>query len=1047
MGTDDRRNDNSNKQKETDLQRTCRKAAERVLGDFESSCGLRNKSRESAIAVFDPDEIIVKKWDDEGLLYKGNFTCVARVDGVELMDDSGFEDDMEDLRDRVADRVEDGHFAIKYVNPEAVKGDKKQASHAGAAIMIEAKILMNLAPHPHICNLYGLNASGTDVIFGGSVPQESLFLLIDSISETLPQRMKSWREKKSYHEGERFDELKRRQAQVTQRLEVALDVCSPMVHLAGRNVVYCFHPEKVGFDSRYKRVKLFHFGEARESGKGPLTTFLSEDMMMKAYLAPEIIRGDTVTVQADVYSFGLLLWQIMTLRHPFDGMRPESHLEQVVNGKSRPPLNKTWPSNLRNLMENCWKNEDRITMKQVYDDLEECLLFPEFDGIDRTEDHDMRKEPAKRSRRIRYVKKEDTIPEEGGGKDARSVRSRESARSRESKRSHKSDGSGDKSHKSDGSGQKSRSSRPLTKEKSRAHRDTKSRSSSRDSEEASTSRPRSSSRDQVDSGRENHSSQKSRSKGHEKKDKGDTRGSSHHDAKRPSKRPDENDDSDVVDYTIPLEKEEPHSNETRPSRDKERSLGRSPSGSDSDVRAENGSRPSMKDRHGKIRRASSKTDVISNEDSRSRASKSTGSRSLKDKRGKIHRSGSKSDIHAPDGTASGDGSSHKDTDRPQHSTSVKDRRGKIHRSKSRENVFSNEDVKSVGSASLSKKHRPVARRNSKVDIGDETSGQKVDDNSRQKSPKERRGKIRRTRSKSDLTSPEETQSVGSSSYASQTRPLSRRSSKIDTGEDVFSSSFTGWGDEGESGGGRSAPARRGVARARSSDGGALFRSPIGARQVSRRRSGDDLLQMTAALQRGAGPTRGIARQKSIERGLASVLSPRASPRTRGVGRSKSADSVNFFATADWDEDSNERSIRSGGRKKPGSSLGFISDENEKASAEKSLSLEMSEHSRWVELGSKGGSNASDPFRQYTAPTNGLVPSSKDLHGSRDPRKAMLEKSKEKAMAEAYEAEESRKTSYQTQVHLAAQGRKAPRKVKRSTGTQSSHVAAKMKDVF
>ena len=41
-----------------------------------------------------------------------------------------------------------------------------------------------------------------------------------------------------------------------------------------------------------------------------------------AYLAPEVIDG-TRTKAADVYSYGVLLWQLVTGQRPFENLMPE----------------------------------------------------------------------------------------------------------------------------------------------------------------------------------------------------------------------------------------------------------------------------------------------------------------------------------------------------------------------------------------------------------------------------------------------------------------------------------------------------------------------------------------------------------------------------------------------------------------------------------------------------------------------------------------------------------------------------------------------------
>jgi serine/threonine protein kinase len=59
--------------------------------------------------------------------------------------------------------------------------------------------------------------------------------------------------------------------------------------------------------------------------------------------------------KADVYSFGMILWELATFRKPFEGLTRDSFYERVVHGGERPPINKKWPEELKSLMTECWE--------------------------------------------------------------------------------------------------------------------------------------------------------------------------------------------------------------------------------------------------------------------------------------------------------------------------------------------------------------------------------------------------------------------------------------------------------------------------------------------------------------------------------------------------------------------------------------------------------------------------------------------------------------------------------------------------------------------
>src|SRR5581483_1879440 len=58
------------------------------------------------------------------------------------------------------------------------------------------------------------------------------------------------------------------------------------------------------------------------------------------YMAPEQIRGDKVDPRADVYSFGVMTYELLTRRPPFLGTTPEAILDKHL--REAPPPMRTW---------------------------------------------------------------------------------------------------------------------------------------------------------------------------------------------------------------------------------------------------------------------------------------------------------------------------------------------------------------------------------------------------------------------------------------------------------------------------------------------------------------------------------------------------------------------------------------------------------------------------------------------------------------------------------------------------------------------------------
>lgn len=142
-------------------------------------------------------------------------------------------------------------------------------------------------------------------------------------------------------------------------------------------------PSNIGFTAS-GTCKIFDFGLAREILDGE--TNLTANTGSLRYMAPEVNLGSKYGLSADVYSFGILLWEVVTLIVPFDGMTTTDHSKYgtsycllcnlcewvvfhhslvalyhtVVHGGARPKIDKVQGSqDLRFLIQACWHADPR----------------------------------------------------------------------------------------------------------------------------------------------------------------------------------------------------------------------------------------------------------------------------------------------------------------------------------------------------------------------------------------------------------------------------------------------------------------------------------------------------------------------------------------------------------------------------------------------------------------------------------------------------------------------------------------------------------------
>ena len=75
------------------------------------------------------------------------------------------------------------------------------------------------------------------------------------------------------------------------------------------------------------------------------------------WMAPEVMQSETdYTHKADVYSFGIVMWEIMARDPPFKTLRPHEIISSVVMEQKRPDINaipSNCPPQYKTIMEKC----------------------------------------------------------------------------------------------------------------------------------------------------------------------------------------------------------------------------------------------------------------------------------------------------------------------------------------------------------------------------------------------------------------------------------------------------------------------------------------------------------------------------------------------------------------------------------------------------------------------------------------------------------------------------------------------------------------------
>ncbi|KAG7026803.1 Serine/threonine-protein kinase HT1 [Cucurbita argyrosperma subsp. argyrosperma] len=161
-------------------------------------------------------------------------------------------------------------------------------------------------------------------------------------------------------------------------LSLALDLSRVMAYLHSNGVVHRdLKPSNLLLTEDKQRIKLADFGLAREEISGEMTT----EAGTYRWMAPELFSIDPLPVggrkfydhKADVYSFSIILWELMTNKTPFKG-RNNIMVAYAAAKNIRPSLEGI-PEDIARLLQSCWAEDpkSRPEFTQVIDSLRNIL--------------------------------------------------------------------------------------------------------------------------------------------------------------------------------------------------------------------------------------------------------------------------------------------------------------------------------------------------------------------------------------------------------------------------------------------------------------------------------------------------------------------------------------------------------------------------------------------------------------------------------------------------------------------------------------------------
>ncbi len=204
--------------------------------------------------------------------------------------------------------------AIKFL-PKEVATDER----AKQRLLREAQTAATL-DHPHICAIYEVGQEG-----------ENSFIVLQYVEgETLASR------------------IKRQLPDLREALAIAAQVADALSEAHARGIIHRdIKPENIMLTAR-NQVKVLDFGLAKvvrdpniiDADTASMLSIPGMVIGTVPYMSPEQVRGEELDCRSDIFSFGTVLYELLSGRRPFEA-KSSAEIISAILTKEPPPINRS----------------------------------------------------------------------------------------------------------------------------------------------------------------------------------------------------------------------------------------------------------------------------------------------------------------------------------------------------------------------------------------------------------------------------------------------------------------------------------------------------------------------------------------------------------------------------------------------------------------------------------------------------------------------------------------------------------------------------------
>lgn len=142
----------------------------------------------------------------------------------------------------------------------------------------------------------------------------------------------------------------------TKKTIIALGIAYAMEHVHSKNYIHRDLKSLNILLNEDDYPFVCDFGISRNIIQGIMTGSIGTPQWM----APEVISSQHYDAKADVYSYGIILWELLMNEVPFRGLQPVQVMMSVVSRKNRPMIPPDRQGSLAKFIKACWDNDPKV---------------------------------------------------------------------------------------------------------------------------------------------------------------------------------------------------------------------------------------------------------------------------------------------------------------------------------------------------------------------------------------------------------------------------------------------------------------------------------------------------------------------------------------------------------------------------------------------------------------------------------------------------------------------------------------------------------------